>query len=65
MPETDGVKLARQIDSRHVLLISGYDQEALVNADSFFLQKPFSRSELARTVRELLDRDVASRPAAA
>jgi len=45
MPETDGVKLARQIDSRHVLLISGYDQEALVNADSFFLQKPFSRSE--------------------
>ena len=30
MPETDGVKLARQIDARHVLFISGYDQEALV-----------------------------------
>jgi signal transduction histidine kinase len=65
MPETDGVKLARQIDSRHVLFISGYDQEALVHADSFFLQKPFSRSELGRTVRELLDRDAASHPAAA
>jgi signal transduction histidine kinase len=65
MPETDGVKLAQQIDSHQVLLISGYDQEALVHADSFFLQKPFSRSELARTVRELLDRDVAARPAAA
>jgi signal transduction histidine kinase len=65
MPETDGVKLAKQIDSRHVLLISGYDQEALVHADSFFLQKPFSRKELGRTVRELLDRDAASQPAAA
>ena len=65
MPETDGVKLAQQIDARHVLFISGYDQEALVHADSFFLQKPFSRDDLARTVRTMLDRDRATQPAAA
>jgi two-component system cell cycle sensor histidine kinase/response regulator CckA len=65
MPETDGVKLAQQIDAHHVLFISGYDQEALVHADSFFLQKPFSRDDLARTVRALLDRDRAKQPAAA
>jgi signal transduction histidine kinase len=65
MPETDGVKLARQIDARHVLFISGYDQEALVRADAFFLQKPFSRDDLARTVRAMLDGDQATQPAAA
>jgi CheY-like chemotaxis protein len=65
MPETDGVKLASQIDARHVLFISGYDQEALVRADAFFLQKPFSREDLARMVREMLDRDRAIEPAAA
>ena len=65
MPETDGVKLAQQIDARHVLFISGYDQEALVHADSFFLQKPFSHHDLARTVRTMLDRDRATQPAAA
>jgi signal transduction histidine kinase len=64
MPETDGVKLAQQIDARRVLFISGYDQEALVHEDSFFLQKPFSRDALARTVRELLDRDRAAQTAA-
>ena len=55
MPETDGVRLAREIDARHVLFISGYDQEALVSAEASFLQKPFSRDDLARTVRALLD----------
>jgi signal transduction histidine kinase len=65
MPETDGVKLAQQIDARHVLFISGYDQEALIAADSSFLQKPFTRDQLARTVRSLLDRDRATHPAAA
>ena len=48
MPETDGVKLSKQIDARHVLFISGYDQEALVEGDASFLQKPFSRDELTR-----------------
>jgi signal transduction histidine kinase len=65
MPETDGVKLAQQIDARHVLFISGYDQEALVHADAFFLQKPFSRDDLAQTVRALLDREHETHTAAA
>jgi CheY-like chemotaxis protein len=55
MPETDGVKLSKQIDARHVLFISGYDQEAIVAGDASFLQKPFSRDELTRTVRALFD----------
>jgi CheY-like chemotaxis protein len=65
MPETDGVKLAEQIEARHVLFISGYDQEALVRTDSFFLQKPFSRDDLAQTVRALLDREHETNTAAA
>jgi CheY-like chemotaxis protein/two-component sensor histidine kinase len=55
MPDTDGVSLSRQIDARHVLFISGYDQEALVTGDAYFLQKPFSRDELTRVVRSLFD----------
>jgi signal transduction histidine kinase len=55
MPETDGVKLSKQIEARHVLFISGYDQEALVASDASFLQKPFSHDELTRTVRALFD----------
>jgi len=55
MPETDGVTLSKQIDARHVLFISGYDQEALVEGDASFLQKPFNRDELTRTVRALFD----------
>jgi signal transduction histidine kinase len=55
MPETDGVKLSKEIDARNVVFISGYDQEALVAGDASFLQKPFSRDELTRTVRALLD----------
>jgi signal transduction histidine kinase len=59
MPETDGVKLSRQIEARHVLFISGYDQKALVEANASFLQKPFNREELSRTVRGLFDGDAA------
>jgi CheY-like chemotaxis protein len=55
MPGTDGVRLSKQIDARHVLFISGYDQEALVSDDASFLQKPFSGDELTRTVRGLFD----------
>jgi CheY-like chemotaxis protein len=55
MPETDGVKLSKQIAARQVLFMSGYDQEALVAGEALFLQKPFSREELARTVRALFD----------
>jgi two-component system cell cycle sensor histidine kinase/response regulator CckA len=57
MPEVDGVKLSKQIDARHVLFISGYDQEALVAGDAPFLQKPFSSDELSRAVRVLFDGD--------
>jgi hypothetical protein len=46
---------SKQIDTRHVLFISGYDQEALVAGDVSFLQKPFGRDELTRTVRALFD----------
>ena len=55
MPEGDGVKLSKQIEARHVMFISGYDQEALVDPDATFLQKPFSRDDLARAVRRLFD----------
>ena len=55
MPETDGVTLSKHIDARHVMFISGYDQEALVAGDALFLQKPFSRDELTQAVRALFD----------
>jgi DNA-binding response OmpR family regulator len=60
MPETDGVKLSRQIDARHILFISGYDQKALVETNASFTQKPFNRDELPRAVRSLLDGDRAA-----
>ena len=63
MPETDGVKLSKQIDARHVLFISGYDQEALVAGDASFLQKPFSRDELTARGASPLRRRRMSSPA--
>jgi signal transduction histidine kinase/CheY-like chemotaxis protein len=57
MPETDGVSLAREIDARHVLFISGYDQGALVSSEAAFLQKPFGREDLTRAMRSLLDEE--------
>jgi two-component SAPR family response regulator len=65
MPEMDGVKLSRQIDAVQVLFISGYDQEALVQTDASFLQKPFSRDNLTHAVRTLLDGGNRTRRAAA
>jgi two-component system cell cycle sensor histidine kinase/response regulator CckA len=56
LPEIDGVELARHIRARHVLFMSGYDQEALARTGASLLQKPFGRDELARAVREQLDR---------
>ena len=55
MPEMDGVELARHIDARRVLFMSGYDQRALAESAGAFLQKPFSGDELARSIRALLD----------
>jgi DNA-binding response OmpR family regulator len=65
LPELDGIELAKRVNARHVLFISGYDQEALVRTGAAFLQKPFGREELARAVRELLDRDRSASTAAA
>jgi signal transduction histidine kinase len=55
MPEMDGVELARHVDARQVLFMSGYDQRALAESAGAFLQKPFSGDELARSIRALLD----------
>jgi two-component system, cell cycle sensor histidine kinase and response regulator CckA len=55
MPEMDGVELARHVDARRVLFMSGYDQRALAESAGAFLQKPFSGDELARSIRALLD----------
>ncbi|NUR75437.1 MAG: response regulator [Thermoleophilia bacterium] len=62
MPQMRGGELARRLSAQRpglkVLFMSGYlDGEALLGeeAPSAFLQKPFKVSELAATVRELLD----------
>ncbi|MFL5926448.1 MAG: ATP-binding protein [Gaiellaceae bacterium] len=60
MPETDGVSLSKTIDARHVMFISGYDQEALVTGDASFLQKPFSRDSLMHAVQALFDEERAA-----
>ena len=65
MPETDGVKL-RTADRRtaralHLRLRPGGARPG----DAFFLQKPFSRDDLAQTVRALLDREHETHTAAA
>jgi signal transduction histidine kinase len=64
MPGTSGPDLATEIDARHVLFMSGYDQDALVRADAPFLQKPFGRDDLAAAVRALLDGERVPAPTA-
>jgi two-component system cell cycle sensor histidine kinase/response regulator CckA len=64
MPRMSGRELARRLgtilpDTR-VLFMSGYTEDAIVNhgvieSGAGFLQKPFTPSELARKVREILD----------
>ncbi|HSB16868.1 MAG TPA: PAS domain S-box protein [Bryobacteraceae bacterium] len=65
MPGMDGRELAQRITAvrpqTKVLLISGYtdapeSRRLPFPPDSAFLQKPFTRSDLASKVRELLDR---------
>ena len=65
MPEMDGPELARRLaDVRPgipVLLISGYSHDAIVREGGFppgtaFLGKPFTPSELATRVEEILSR---------
>jgi nitrogen-specific signal transduction histidine kinase len=54
MPGMTGVDLAQRLEARCALFISGYDRDA-VDDDAFFLQKPFTGTELAQKVREVLD----------
>jgi CheY-like chemotaxis protein len=58
MADTNGVALAREIDARQTLFISGYDAEGLVAPGVPFLQKPFDSADLAHAIRQLLDSPV-------
>jgi PAS domain S-box-containing protein len=65
MPEMSGTELADELmtvsPDLHVLFISGYPSDRAVTAGQTderfaFVQKPFSAVEIARKVREILDR---------
>ena len=65
MPVVNGRTLRTQLSDQRadlpVLLISGYSRDdlrrrGLVDDDDQFLQKPFAPMDLARKVREVLDR---------
>jgi PAS domain S-box-containing protein len=63
MPETQGPELARQLSLSHPLLktiyMSGYTRGAIEMDETIVLvQKPFAPKDLARKVREVLDRPV-------
>ena len=64
MPQMSGKDLALRISPHHpeaaVLYMSGYTDDAIVrhgvlDANTFFLQKPFMPSVLVKKVREVLD----------
>jgi PAS domain S-box-containing protein len=62
MPEMSGSELAREMafvrSDMKVLLMSGYNEEEMVNrglTSSNLLQKPFTEQDLVRKVREALD----------
>ncbi|BDD86261.1 hybrid sensor histidine kinase/response regulator [Desulfofustis limnaeus] len=64
MPEMNGRDLADRLRSRHphlkCLFMSGYTADVIAHRgileqDVHFIQKPFSRNDLARTVRSVLD----------
>ncbi len=65
MPEISGQELVRRLKGScpgmKILYISGYtddtiDRHSLSNDNATFLEKPFSPTELARQVRQILDR---------
>jgi DNA-binding NtrC family response regulator len=64
MPETNGRALAKTLTAirpeMKVLYTSGYEYDACVEQGELeagypFLEKPFTRSALAKRIRELLD----------
>jgi DNA-binding NarL/FixJ family response regulator len=59
MPGMGGRELAARLRSRcpraRVLLMSGYDEYAEVGEGEPMIGKPFTATELARRVREVLD----------
>jgi PAS domain S-box-containing protein len=66
MPQMTGRELASRLrDARpamKLLFISGFPDHAVtgeIDASESFLQKPFTPDALARTVREILDREIA------
>jgi signal transduction histidine kinase len=71
MPVVNGRSLRNQLSDQQaglpVLLISGYSRDdlrrrGLVDDDDQFLQKPFAPMDLARKVREVLDRAEGGKP---
>jgi DNA-binding response OmpR family regulator len=60
MPYMGGADLARQLrerkDSLKLICISGYGGAGATAVASDFLAKPFSRDEMLKKVREVLDR---------
>ena len=66
MPEgISGAELARQLLARHprlkIIFTSGYtanevNTQLLVKMKARYLQKPYTHADLARTVRECLDK---------
>ena len=64
MPKMRGTELLSEIRKRHgwlpVLLVSGYTEDAMIrkgsiDADTNFLEKPFTPDVLVRAVRKILD----------
>ena len=64
MPEMNGRDLAEKLINKYpdlrVLFMSGYtanviENQGTLNADVFFLQKPFSHQDMAKKAREVLE----------
>ena len=60
MPHMGGAELAQQLRERkqtlRLICISGYGGSAAAGVSADFLAKPFSRDEMLKKVREVLDR---------